>query len=383
MYQLTQLGNDPKQEIEMLLDDGSRVRFYFEYKANQLGWFFGFQYQDINYQNIRLTTSYNILRAYRNYLPFGLRCDTPDMEEPIDLDDFISGYATVYLLTKQDVQTITVEYPFSLDFKTSNGINLSNAGQCNLRLYNLPEDVQKKLYKDNWNNSKYILMELCAGYQDTLPIIFFGYVNQCYSYRKSGAVDYVTEIQADNNSLIAFWGFANQTISKDTEMENVLKVLFKNAPGVEVGYITSKIKPLKRDKTFIGQTLDLLGREYGGYDIYLDKNEINILDANEVVPGDILVISDESGLLGSPRRAEQFLEIEMLFEPRIKIGQAIQLQSYSLDWFNQIYKVVAVAHQGSISPVECGKVITTITLSLGDSLFEELRKSTKEYGRNH
>lgn len=110
MYQLTQLGNDPKQEIEMLLDDGSRVRFYFEYKANQLGWFFGFQYQDINYQNIRLTTSYNILRAYRNYLPFGLRCDTPDMEEPIDLDDFISGYATVYLLTKQDVQTIEGNY---------------------------------------------------------------------------------------------------------------------------------------------------------------------------------------------------------------------------------------------------------------------------------
>lgn len=276
-------------------------------------------------------------------------------------------------------EQITVEYPFSLDFKTSNGINLSNAGQCNLRLYNLPEDVQRKLYKDNWNNSKYILMELCAGYQDTLPIIFFGFVNQCYSYRKSGAVDYVTEIQADNNSLIAFWGFANQTISKDTEMENVLKELFKNAPGVEVGYITSKIKPLKRDRTFIGQTLELLGREYGGYDIYLDKNEINILDANEVVPGDILVISDESGLLGSPRRAEQYLEIEMLFEPRIKIGQAIQLQSYSLDWFNQIYKVVAITHQGTISPVECGKVITTITLSLGDTLFETLKESTKTF----
>ena len=37
-------------------------------------------------------------------------CVTPDMEEPIDLDDFISGYATVYLLTKQDVQTIEGNY---------------------------------------------------------------------------------------------------------------------------------------------------------------------------------------------------------------------------------------------------------------------------------
>lgn len=106
MYQITQLGNEPKQQIIMYLEDNSRVVFTFEYKANQLGWFFGFQYGEINYQNIRLTTSYNILRAYRNYLPFGLRCDTPDFEEPMGIDDFINGYASVYLLTRADIQAI-------------------------------------------------------------------------------------------------------------------------------------------------------------------------------------------------------------------------------------------------------------------------------------
>lgn len=110
MYQFTQLGSEPKQQFEMLLEDNSRVQFYFEYKANQLGWFFGFQYGDINYQNIRLTTSYNILRAYRNYLPFGLRCDTVDMNEPTDIEDFERGYATVYLLTKQDINAIEGNY---------------------------------------------------------------------------------------------------------------------------------------------------------------------------------------------------------------------------------------------------------------------------------
>lgn len=292
---------------------------------------------------------------------------------------FEVGHRGDDLTTLVPEEEITIEYPYSMDFKTNNGINLSNAGGCQVRLYNLSEEVQRKLWKDNWNNKKYVLMELCAGYQDTLPVIFYGFVNQCYSYRKSGAVDYITDIQADNNSLIALWAFSNVTIAKDTEIENVLSELFQNAPGLEVGYISQNIRPLKRDKTFIGQTLELLGREYGGYDIYIDKNEINILDENEVVPGDIMVISSESGLLGSPRRAEQFLEIDVLFEPRIKIGQAIELKSHSLSWFNQIYKVVAVTHQGTISPVECGKVITTITLSLGDTLFEELKKTAKTY----
>lgn len=110
MYKFTSLSNEPKQQVTMVLDDSSRVVFNFEYKPNQLGWFFCFQYNDIDYQNIRLTTSYNILRAYKSYLPFGLRCDTPDMEEPMSQDDFINGYATVYLLTKDDV--IAVESNF-------------------------------------------------------------------------------------------------------------------------------------------------------------------------------------------------------------------------------------------------------------------------------
>lgn len=110
MFQITQLGNEAKQQIEMLLSDQTKVLFTFEYKPNQLGWFFGFQYGEINYQNIRLTTSYNILRAYRNYLPFGLRCDTFDDEEPMDIDDFVNEYATVYLLEKADVEAIEGKY---------------------------------------------------------------------------------------------------------------------------------------------------------------------------------------------------------------------------------------------------------------------------------
>lgn len=110
MYKFVNLGSEARQEVTKILDDGSLVKFTFEYKPNQLGWFFGFEYGDINYQNIRLTTTYNILRAYRNYLPFGLRCDTLDNGEPMDLNDFASGYATVYLLTKQDVQAIEGNY---------------------------------------------------------------------------------------------------------------------------------------------------------------------------------------------------------------------------------------------------------------------------------
>lgn len=110
MFKINSLGAEPKQQVTVLLDDNSRIVLDFEYKANQLGWFFGFEYKDVNYQNIRLTTSYNILRAYRNWLPFGIACNTLDGEEPMDIDDFITNYANLYILIKDDIDKIESEY---------------------------------------------------------------------------------------------------------------------------------------------------------------------------------------------------------------------------------------------------------------------------------
>lgn len=99
-----QLSNKPRQQVTIALENNMYLDLYFEYKPNQLGWFFNFTYNDITYSNIRLTTSYNILRAYRNWLPFGLRCDTADGFEPMDIDDFVNGYANIYILTKNELE---------------------------------------------------------------------------------------------------------------------------------------------------------------------------------------------------------------------------------------------------------------------------------------
>lgn len=110
MFKFTQLGNEAQQAVTMVLNENIEIPFTFEYKPNQLGWFFGFTYNGETYSNIRLTTCYNILRAYRNWLPFGLRCDTSDGGEPLNIDDFSSGYASVYLLNKEDVKAVEANF---------------------------------------------------------------------------------------------------------------------------------------------------------------------------------------------------------------------------------------------------------------------------------
>lgn len=273
-------------------------------------------------------------------------------------------------------ETIEVSYPHTLHLNVTCGINFSNIARGTFQLYNLSKQVQAKLWKDNFNQKKYITMWLYAGYGDTMPLIFKGDILECYSYRESGAVDYITEIKSDDGSYLIQYGIANSTVQKGTTFENLLQSLLMDIEQYKVGYVTPDIPPLQTNKTFIGQTLDILGKEYGGYQIIVDKGELHVLDKDDVVPGDTLVITAESGLLGSPRRAEQYLQVETIFEPSVKIAQAIELISDSLPFVNNIYKVIGVTHNGVISPVECGKLTTSLQLYLGLTPFNELKKAT-------
>lgn len=111
MYKLGNITNDYKQNIEWLTEDGQSVYLYLEYLPNQLGWFLGIKYgDDIDYKNIRITNTLNLLRSYRAYLPFGILCTTEDNLEPMGLDDFATGYASIYMLTKLECSKVEDDY---------------------------------------------------------------------------------------------------------------------------------------------------------------------------------------------------------------------------------------------------------------------------------
>ena len=106
MQQITTLSDEYKQNFKIELETGEKVTFEFEYRPNQLGWFFGFEYKNFKKSNIRLCTANNLLRGYRNVLPFGLAVTTTDGGEPYGVEDFLSEYCTLYLLEESDVVAV-------------------------------------------------------------------------------------------------------------------------------------------------------------------------------------------------------------------------------------------------------------------------------------
>lgn len=276
-------------------------------------------------------------------------------------------------------EELVITPPFTLQFETNTGINNTASNTGHFLFFNLSEDNKSLLWLDIFNfSNKYIFMRLYAGYGDNMPLIFAGFVNQCMSYKEGGSTDFITELVTNNNGMMQDREYMNATFTKGTTLTDIIRYITDNGKYVRAGYITPDIAPIKRDKTYIGQPLDLIKREHGGYDLFIANGEINILGDRDVIPGEVQVISDSSGLLGSPRRSNYWVECDMIFEPGLRAGQAVTLNSVTLPWLNRTYKIIQVQHKGVISPNVCGKLITTVTMSIidGEDELRELKKQT-------
>ncbi len=115
MKQINSITDDAKQSLAIILEDGSRVQTTLNYIAAQNGWFYSFIYGDFTSNNRRLVNSPNMIRQFRNILPFGLACLVTDGYEPVYIDDFTSGRVTLFVLNEEDVleteTLITVTLP--------------------------------------------------------------------------------------------------------------------------------------------------------------------------------------------------------------------------------------------------------------------------------
>ena len=273
-------------------------------------------------------------------------------------------------------QTIEVQYPFTLKFDVNRGV-WSDANTGNFQIYNLGYDVQALLWKDRFDQTKYVTMWLYAGYENIMPLIFMGDVQECTSYRNG--VDFITDIQATDGGYLFQYGFVNKTFSKDTDFKFLIQELLAGVPTCKVGYITSNVKQMrKRGRTFIGQTMKLL-EAYNFDKVFVDNGELHILGENDVIPGQLMVLNADSGMIGTPRRSETTLNVDTIFEPQLVVAQAINLQSKIYPFLNQNYQIIGLRHYGTISPVECGNLYTSVSLSLGKYPFNELKKQIAAY----
>ena len=85
---------------------GQKIDLSMRYMPSQQGWFMDVVYGDFSVYGVRVVASPNMLRGFRNKIPFGLLCTTLQGVDPYRINDFATGYAKMYLMTADDVINI-------------------------------------------------------------------------------------------------------------------------------------------------------------------------------------------------------------------------------------------------------------------------------------
>jgi hypothetical protein len=106
MTYINNITSDPSQIMTLKLDTGDTVGFNLSYFESQKGWFYGITYGTFVLYNRRIVTGVNMLRGFRNLLPFGFACVTNDGYEPVFKEDFSNGRAKFLLLNATDIDKV-------------------------------------------------------------------------------------------------------------------------------------------------------------------------------------------------------------------------------------------------------------------------------------
>jgi len=105
MLLIQQVTSDTLQKQTIVLEDGSSFTITLYFMPLQYGWFIQeLVYGDFILRGVRVSNSPNILRQWKNKIPFGLACISKGKREPYFIDDFSSANSSLYVLTESEVQ---------------------------------------------------------------------------------------------------------------------------------------------------------------------------------------------------------------------------------------------------------------------------------------
>lgn len=282
----------------------------------------------------------------------------------------IEGDPLVYVTVPPTPTIYTISYPLTLDLEVNRN-TLASANTARLTLRNLAPATRRGIFHDLFaiGPSDYRTVELNAGYETdaSLPIIFRGQVETAASWREG--TDWVTEITAKDGAGAIANGQVDTSRPKGWNMRDVMGALIgAMGPTVGLNAVGNLSAQNSRGVVLSGNAWDLV-QKFNPYGLnFIDNGAVSVLKMGEYlqVPWAVPLITSESGLLGTPRRFRERVEVPILFEPRVAVGQIVEIRS--LEGVNDgLYQVTGFRHSGTISGAVDHGMVTTLSLWVGAS----------------
>ena len=109
MLLINSLTNDPMQQFSLTGIPGVQVGVLLRFMPRIEIWNMDITYGSFIAEGIPLVCSPNLLRQWRNIIPFGIACTNIYKLDPYTVNDFADGTASLYLLNSADVAAVEAQ----------------------------------------------------------------------------------------------------------------------------------------------------------------------------------------------------------------------------------------------------------------------------------
>lgn len=275
-------------------------------------------------------------------------------------------------------KTVSATYPLTAEFAIGRSVT-AYVNSAQVTIYGLDETKRNLLKKDRvLDENKYIKMIINAGYEYASSTLYIGAVNECYSVRQGGETEFRTVIDASDSLLDVYSTQTNQSFEAGTDSLTIVKNITSDLSELKLGGVSENIDlPIpKRGSIYNGKTLDVL-RDLADTSLVIDNGYVFLLDLEKDVIESLgtLRVDCDYGLLGTPRKRNNYLSCDLIFEPAASLCQKCELISSTDTSLNTTYKIMGVSHNGIISGSKDGTMTTTIDLYAGDGNFRAMAVS--------
>lgn len=219
------------------------------------------------------------------------------------------------------------------------GVMSPNA--ATIRVYNLDSTTANLIKKE------FTQVTLQAGYIGNYGVIFKGNIRQLIIGRESATDTYINIIAGDGDQAYAF-ATVNTSLAAGSSQTNHLNTALTAMQGQGVGqnYI-GQLPPstLPRGKVMYGKAVDHIQSiaQTSGFGWSIQNQQVNFVKLSTYLPGQAVVLSSKTGMIGTPRQTISGIDFQCLLNPKLKIHGLVQVDNASIAQYQLNPQVVGSA----------------------------------------
>jgi hypothetical protein len=199
---------------------------------------------------------------------------------------------------------------------------------ADITVYNLTENTAKQI------RDEYSRVVLQAGYESNYGVIFAGNIKQVRIGRENGTDTFINIAAGDGDESYNY-AVVNQTLAAGTTQRDQIQTASSamNHHGVTLGYVgNTGTTKLARGKVMYGLARDYLRQSAQASETTwsIQDGKLQVVERTAYLPGQAVVMTSKSGLIGAPEQTDKGLHVRALLNPQLRVGGRIKVDQASI-----------------------------------------------------